>query len=61
MLKTAANESPKDLVESIISIVSAYLERTPLVVLTVLLLAVGGANAAWNIMTGVGVYQKLCS
>ena len=58
MLKTAANESPKDLVESIISIVSAYLERTPLVVLTVLLLAVGGANAAWNIMTGVGVYQN---
>ena len=58
MLKTAANESPKDLVESIISILSAYLERTPLVVLTVLLLAVGGANAAWNIMTGVGVYQN---
>lgn len=58
MLKTAANETPKDLVESIISIVSAYLERTPLVVLTVLLLAVGGANAAWNIMTGVGVYQN---
>ena len=58
MLKTAANESPKDLVESIISIASAYLERTPLVVLTVLLLAVGGANAAWNIMTGVGVYQN---
>ena len=58
MLKTAANESPKDLVESIKSILSAYLERTPLVVLTVLLLAVGGANAAWNIMTGVGVYQN---
>lgn len=57
MLKTAANETPKDLVESIISIVSAYLERTPLVVLTVLLLAVGGANAAWNLLTGIGVTQ----
>ena len=27
-------------------------------VFTVLLLAVGGANAAWNIMTGIGVYQN---
>ena len=58
MLKVAANENPKDLFQSISSILTSFIERKPLVVFTVVLLAVGGANAAWNIMTGIGVYQN---
>lgn len=57
MLKEAANEKKEDLFQSITSIVSAYLEKTPLVVLTVLLVAGLGANAAWHLLTGVGVTQ----
>jgi mono/diheme cytochrome c family protein len=57
MLKVAAEEEAKDLFQSTASILSAYLERTPLVVLTVIVLAVGGFNAAWNVMTGIGVTQ----
>ncbi len=57
MLKVAAKEKPQDLIESITSLISAYLERTPLVVLTVVLLAIGGANSAWKLLTSVGVYQ----
>lgn len=58
MLKVAANENPKDLFQSIAAIVTSFLDRKPLVVFTVVLFAVGGANAAWNIMTGIGVYQN---
>lgn len=57
MLKEAANEEKKDLFQSISGIVSAYLDRTPLVVMTVLFIAALGANAAWHLLTGVGVTQ----
>jgi mono/diheme cytochrome c family protein len=57
MLKEAANEDKKDLFQSISGIVSAYLERTPLVVMTVLLIVGLGANAAWHLLTGIGVTQ----
>ena len=57
-IKSCRNENPKDLFQSISSILTSYLERKPLVVFTVVLLAVGGANAAWNLMTGIGVYQN---
>jgi mono/diheme cytochrome c family protein len=57
MLKDAANEDKKDLFQSISGIVSAYLERTPLVVMTVLLIVGLGANAAWHLLTGIGVTQ----
>ncbi len=58
MLKVAADEQPKDIVDNLVSYISFYLERTYLVVATIVLLAIGGANAAWNIMTGIGVYQE---
>lgn len=57
MLKEAANEDKKDLFQSISGIVSAYLERTPLVVMTVLFIVGLGANAAWHLLTGIGVTQ----
>lgn len=57
MLKVAAKEKPEDLFESAATLLSAYLERTPLVVLTVVLLVIGGANSAWNVLTGIGVTQ----
>ena len=57
MLKDAANEDKEDLFQSVSSIVSAYLERTPLVVMTVVLILGLGANAAWHLLTGVGVTQ----
>ena len=57
MLKEAANEEKKDLFQSISGLVSAYLERTPLVVMTVLFILALGANAAWHLLTGVGVTQ----
>lgn len=57
MLKEAANEETEDLFQSVASILNAYLERKPLVVLTVVFLAIVGANAAWNVMTGIGVTQ----
>jgi mono/diheme cytochrome c family protein len=57
MLKDAVNEDKEDLFQSVSSIVSAYLERTPLVVMTVVLILGLGANAAWHLLTGVGVTQ----
>lgn len=57
MLKVVAKENPEDLFESAATLLSAYLQRTPLVVLTVVLLAIGGANSAWNVLTGIGVTQ----
>jgi cytochrome c551/c552 len=56
-LKDVAGETSQDVIASTLSLVNAYLERKPLVVLTVLFLAILGANAAWNLMVGVGVTQ----
>ena len=55
LLKTAANEEKEDIFQASASLLTAYLARKGLVVLTVLILVVFGANAAWNILTGVGV------
>ena len=57
MLKEAANEDKEDLFQSVSGIISAYLERTPLVVMTVVFILGLGANAAWHLLTGVGVTQ----
>ena len=57
ILKSAAKENPEDLVESIVSLTSAYLSRKPLVALTVCVLVIGAANTAWNMLTGIGVTQ----
>lgn len=57
MLKEAAKEEKEDLFQSISSLLTSYFEKTPLVVLTVLLIAGLGANAAWNLLTGIGVTQ----
>jgi hypothetical protein len=55
LLKTAADEEKEDIFQASASLLTAYLARKGLVVLTVLILVVFGANAAWNILTGVGV------
>ena len=57
MLKVAANENPKDLFESLAAIFTSFLEKKSLVIFVVVLLAAGGANAAWNILTGIGITQ----
>lgn len=57
MLKKAANEGTEDLFQASISLLNAFLERTSLVVFTVLLIALFGANSAWVLLTDVGVTQ----
>ena len=54
-LKNIAGEDSQDLFQSIVLIVDAYFQRKPLVALTVVLIAGLGANAAWKLMTDVGV------
>lgn len=56
-LKQAAGENSEDVFASTLGLINAYLDRKPLVVLTVAIIAVIGANSAWNIMTKVGVTQ----
>ena len=56
-LKDVAGETSQDFIASTLSLVNAYLDRKPLVVLTAIFLAILGANAAWNLMVGVGVTQ----
>ena len=57
MLKEAAKEEKQDLFQSFSSIATSYLESKPLVVLSVVVLLIFGAHAAWNLLTGVGVTQ----
>ena len=56
-LKHVSGENPEDFFTSVIGIINAYLDRKPLVVLTVVVIAIFGANSAWNLMTNVGVTQ----
>ena len=56
-LKDISGEESQDFFASTFSLLNSYLERKPLVILTVLVLAVFGLNSAWNLMTSVGVMQ----
>jgi cytochrome c551/c552 len=55
LLKKVADEDRQDIFQASASLISAYLARKGLVILTVLFLTTFGANAAWNIMTDIGV------
>ena len=57
LLKSAAKEKPEDLVETLLAWISSFISNKPLVTLSVLLLLVGGAKAAWNVFSAVGVYD----
>ncbi len=56
-LKHVSGENPEDFFSSVVGLVNAYLERKSLVTLTVVVIAIFGANSAWNLMTKVGVTQ----
>ena len=57
ILKSAAKENPEDLVETLLTWFYSFISNKPLVAITVLLLLIGGAKAAWNVFTAVGVYD----
>ena len=56
-LKHVSGDKPEDFFTSAVGILNAYLDRKPLVVMTVVVIAIFGANSAWNLMTNVGVTQ----